>query len=227
MKAAAGLALALILGVAGPVVGHHVGTFTPRDNEISANFKQLKFSIEAGRFDVAQRLFETGAVRKEMRAQAARLPTGLEETVGASLRTRNREDAERGLMVFFAALTRDLALEANRQVFAPGAFADARAAAGQKFLEAIWRYYNLIDFAVSRYDPKAAVAIRLAFDEAASDAKSAAAPVALNPCAGPRPTAAAGPAAGPRPERLLGPLRRIAETLAGVVETASPARRPS
>ena len=138
----------------------------PRDNEVSANFKQIKFSIQARKFDVAARLFETGAIRAEMRAPRGPLPAGLEEATRAALAAGDGPRAERGLMVFFAALIRDLALEADRRLADTREPAPARAATGQKFLEAIWRYYNLVDFAVGQYDPKAAVAVRLAFDEA-------------------------------------------------------------
>ena len=68
-----------------PVAAHHVGAYVPRDNEISANFKQIKFSIQARKFDVAARLFETGAIRVEMRARAGRIPGGLEEATRAAL----------------------------------------------------------------------------------------------------------------------------------------------
>ncbi|MGH7386811.1 MAG: hypothetical protein ACREKG_16645, partial [Candidatus Rokuibacteriota bacterium] len=74
------LALTLVLLAAPPAAGHHVGAYVPRDNELSANFKQIKFSIQARKFDVAARLFETGAIRDAMRAQAGRLPAGLAET---------------------------------------------------------------------------------------------------------------------------------------------------
>src|SRR5262249_61699061 len=46
-------------------VAHHIGAYTARDNDVSVNFKQVKFSVQAGRFDVARRLFEDGAVRRE------------------------------------------------------------------------------------------------------------------------------------------------------------------
>ena len=39
------LAVTMILLAAAPAAGHHVGAYVPRDNEVSANFKQLKFSI--------------------------------------------------------------------------------------------------------------------------------------------------------------------------------------
>jgi hypothetical protein len=189
------------------VLAHHLGSYTPRDNEISANFKQLKFAIQAGKFDVAERLFEAGAVRKEMLAMAGRLPPELERGVAENLRGRKGAEAERGLVIFLAALTRDLALEAERQLSDLSVATDVRAAAGRKFLEAIWRYYNLVDFAISQYDPKAAVAVRLAFDEAEGLAKSRGTDVQS-------------------PERLRRPLARIAQALGGVIDSTS-ARRSS
>ena len=70
-------------------------------------------------------------------------------------------------------------------------------------LEAIWRYYNLVDFAVSQRDPTAATAVRLAFEEAEGYVKA--------------PT--------PSPERMRPPLVRIARVLAGVIEASSPSAR--
>ena len=201
---ALGLALA-----AGPAAGHHVGAYVPRDNEVSANFKQLKFAIQAGKLDVAARLFEAGAVRAEMRAQASRLPAGLEEATRAALETGDARGAERGLMIFFAALARDLAREADRRLADPGEPVDGRAAAGRKFLEAIWRYYNLVDFAVTQYDSKAGVAIRLALDEAEGYAK----------------TTPGRPAAAPDPAKMREPLRRIAQALSGLIATSSTSTR--
>ena len=94
-------------------------------------------------------------------------------------------------------------------------------AAGKKFLEAIWRYYNLVDFAVTQYDSKAGVAVRLALDEAegyAQDAGSAA-PAAAKPA----------PARGavPDPVKMQEPLRRIAQTLSGLIDTSSTSPRRS
>ena len=86
-----------------------------------------------------------------------------------------------------------------------------RAATGRKFLEAIWRYYNLVDFAIAMRDNKTSVAVRLAFDEAETYAK----PV----------TVAAAPA---DPTKIRQPLQRIAQALSALIETSStPARRNS
>lgn len=203
-----GLALGLLLSLAaGPAAGHHVGVWTPRDNEVSGNFKQIKFALQAGKFDVARQLYEAGPLRRELRAQAARLPAGLEDGIRAALAAGDARGAERGLMVFFVALTRDLARAADRQLADSGASREARVASGRKFLEAMWRYYNLVDFAVTQYDPKAATAVRLAFDEAEGYAKGAPAP---------------------DPDRLRGPLQQMVRVLTGVIETsATSARRDS
>lgn len=217
------LAVMLVLAAAAPAAGHHVGAYVPRDNEISANFKQLKFSIQARKFDVAARLFETGAIRLEMRAQAGRLPTGLEETTRGALVAGDGPRAERALMVFFAALTRDLALEADRRLADARESAPARVTTGLKLLEAIWRYYNLVDFTVGQHDPKAAVTIRLAFDEAEGYAQGSKAPTgdpAGNTVAPESRRVTPPPVAAPAPERMREPVQRIARTLSGLIETS-------
>jgi len=207
-----------------PALAHHVGAYVPRDNEISANFKQIKFSIQARKFDVALRLFETGAVRAEMRAQAARLPGGLEEATRAALGAGDGPRGERCLMVFFAALIRDLALDADRRLAGTEEAAAARVAAGKKFLEAIWRYYNLVDFAVSQYDPKAAVAVRLAFEEAEGYAQGGKA--AGGGSVGPEARGVTARAVtAPDPEKMRAPLQRMARILSGLIETSITAWR--
>src|SRR5438094_8834725 len=146
-----------------------------------------------------------------MRTQAASLPSGLEDGTRAALAAGDGPEVERRLMIFFAALSRDLALEADRRIARADTTADTRVAIGRKFLEAIWRYYNLVDFAVASRDNKASVALRLAFDEAETYVKPA--------------TGAAAPA---DPARLRPPLQRIAQVLSTLID-ASPthARRDS
>jgi hypothetical protein len=214
------LAMALV-GLPGLAQAHHLGTYTPRDNEISANFKQIKFSVEARKFDVALRLFDDGAVRREMREQATKFPPGLEAATRAGLTASDAPEVERALTVFLAALARNLALEAQQKVSAPGVSAEARAAAGRLFLEAIWRYYNLIDYAVSRRAPKVSVAVRLAFDDAETLAKVPATPVA-SPGAGNKATVSA---VASDPARLREPLQRIAQGLGELIEISSPRTR--
>jgi len=214
---------AVALALTAPAAAHHVGAWAPRDNEISANFKQLKYSLQAGKLDVARRLYEQGAVRQEIAKRTGSLPPGLDDAVRTALTLGDVAEAERGLTLVLAALIRDLALEAGKQVGDAAAPRAKRVAAGQKFLEAIWRYYNLIDFTVTQRDPKAATGIRLAFDDAEGYGKGGAPTLE---------TAAGGPAkvSAPQadPDKMLEPLRRIARILSGVVETfATPTRRQS
>jgi hypothetical protein len=203
-----GLAVLVLCALAGPAAAHHIGTWTPRDNEVSTNFKQIKFSMQGQKFDVAQKLYVAGPLRRELAARAATLPAGLDESIEGALGRGDGTEAERGLMVFFLGLVRDLAQEADRQVGDQRTPASARAVTGRRFLEAIWRYYNLIDFAVSQRAPKAAAGVRLAFEEAEESVKEGA------------------PAAGVN--RMRPPLRRIAELVTGVIEaSATTARRES
>lgn len=188
-RALAVLALAL---AAGPASAHHTGVYTPKDNAITTNFKAVKFSVQAGKFDVARRLFDEGALRAEMRARAAALPKGLETRAQAALAAGDAAGVERALMVFFTSLARELALEGDRQL---AAGADA-AGVGPRFLEAIWRYYNLVDFTVGQRDARASVAMRLAYDDAEGATRGAAADRG----------------------RLRDALRRMAQILGGVVD---------
>lgn len=217
------VAATVTLAFAVPAGAHHVGAWTPRDNDISANFKQVKFSLQARRFDVARRLYDTGPLRRELRARAPRVPPGLDEAIREALRAGDAPGVERGLMVFFLVLVRDLALEADRQLGEAEEPAAARLLAGRRFLEAIWRYYSLVDFTVSQRDPRASAAMRLAFDEAETYARGTAVPAAVNPCAGPR-----SPTPVPaEPERLRGVIQKIARIVTGVIEASSTPRRAS
>jgi hypothetical protein len=116
-------------------------------------------------------------------------------------------------MVFFAALIRELALEADRRLADTREPAAARVTTGLKLLEAIWRYYNLVDFTVGQYDPKAAVTVRLAFDEAEGYAQGSTIAPESN-------RVAARPVAAPAPEKMREPVQRIARTLSGLIETS-------
>jgi hypothetical protein len=193
-----------------PASAHHVGAYVPKDNAVTTNFKQVKFSVQASKFDVALRLFEAGPLRAEMRAHAATLPAGLEDGTRAALTAGDGPEVERRLMIFFAALARDLALEADHQLARPDSTAETRVDTGRKFLEAIWRYYNLVDFAVATRDNKASVAVRLAFDEAETYVKPA--------------TGGSAPA---DPAGLREPLQRIAQVLSTLIDASSttPRRR--
>jgi hypothetical protein len=131
------------------------------------------------------------------------LPAGLEASTRAALRAHDTKAAELDLALFVAALARDLALEADRKLANGAAPADARVAAGAKFLEAIWRYYNLVDFAVAERDSRTAVGIRLAFEEADGFTK---------------PNGRTRTA--PDPQRMRAPLQRVAQLLGDFIQSA-------
>lgn len=201
------LALLLALSGAAPAGAHHIGAYTPRDNAVSANFKQIKFALQARKFDVAQELYETGPLRRELRARDRALPAGLDDAIRAELAAGDAPAAEGGLMVFFLRLVHELAVEADRQARGPGP-ADTRRAAARRFLEAIWRYYNLVDYTVSQRDAKAAAGVRLAFEEAEAIVKDGAPPDGV--------------------DAIGAPLRRIARLVADLIQTsATTARRES
>src|SRR5205823_14450767 len=100
-------ALAALASVA-PAAAHHTGVYTPKDNAITANFKQVKFSVQAGKFEVALRLYDGGPLRAEMRARAAALPAGLEARTRPALPARHAGEAERGFLLCLLARPRDL-----------------------------------------------------------------------------------------------------------------------
>jgi hypothetical protein len=126
-------------------------------------------------------------------------------------------------MIFFAALARDLAADAARRLADASEPPAARVAAARKFLEAIWRYYNLVDFAASQNDPKAAVAVRLAYDEAEGYAEGAAPPADRTAPESKR--AAARPVTPPDPLKMREPLQRMGRALTGLIETSTTAMR--
>src|SRR5439155_22051078 len=81
-------ALAALASVA-PAAAHHTGVYTPKDNVITANFKQVKFSVQAGQFEVALRLYDEGPLRAEMRARAAALSAGVKARTRAARLARD------------------------------------------------------------------------------------------------------------------------------------------
>jgi len=56
-----------------PAAAHHTGVYAPKDNAITTNFRDVKFSVQAGKFDVALRRFDEGPLRAEMRAGGIRV----------------------------------------------------------------------------------------------------------------------------------------------------------
>lgn len=218
--------LALPLAAQGVALGHHVGTVIPKDTEVSANFKQIKSSIQAGKFDAALKLFDEGALRTDMKRLERRLPAGLEEGLRAALRVKDARGAEVRLTVFMLFLARDFVREAELRLADAKVAQSVRLARVWKLLEAVWRYYGLVDFAVYQRDVKAALGMRLAFDDAegavcggGSDPKKAAG----SPCGaapGLRPAGGAGKGSAADVAKAKEALGRMTEILTGVIEEA-------
>jgi hypothetical protein len=160
----------VLLGVSAlaPAAAHHVGVFTPRDDDITKNFKEIKFASQAGRFDVALRLFDEGVVHATMERFEKQLPAGLEDGLRAALKTKSLPGVELRLALFLAFMTRERVRSADAKLQEPGVEPEQRREQARKILTAAWRYYNLADFVFSRQNPKAAVALRMAFEDAQS-----------------------------------------------------------
>lgn len=230
--------LVLLLGMAlgpGPALAHHVGVFVPKDTDITLNFKQIKASAQAGRFDVALRLFDAGILHGTMEKHEKSLPPGLEDGLRASLKVNDLPGAELRLSIFLAYLTRERIRDAVARLRDSGMAPAERREQARKILNGAWRYYNLADFVISQQNAKASVALRMAFEDSQTslggmmvDPMWAA---RSNPCS-PRPAKNAEPAGpnpgpvGPDERKALEALERMERTLGAVIhEGAQLARK--
>jgi len=224
-------ALALVCGIAlaaassGITGAHHVGAFVPKDTDVTLNFKQIKAAGQGGRFDVALKLFDDGILHDIMEKYEKDLPPELEDGLRAALKAKDLPGVELRLSTFLAFLTRERIRDAATRL------GDARRAPGErqeqarKILNAAWRYYNLADFVVSKQDPKAAVALRMAFEDAQTFLGGTLADpmwaAASNPC---RPSAAKDPAGakagqgGPDEKKALATLALMERRLGEVIQ---------
>jgi len=120
----------------------------PKDNAVTTNFKQVK-SRPGQEVRRGAAVFDAGALRAEMHAHAATLPAGLEAGRGSRSRPAT---AGGGAPAHGPSLARSHAIWRSR----PDRRLARRAPPPRtprrhrrKFLEAIWRYYNIVDFAVA------------------------------------------------------------------------------
>lgn len=187
-------------GVLASAGAHHVGVFTPKDDDITKNFKEIKFASQAGRFDVALKLFDDGIVHATMERFEKELPPGLEDGLRAALKSKNLPGVELRLAVVLAFMTRARVRSASEKLEATALPPNQRLEQARKLVNAAWRYYNLGDFVISRQNPRASVTLRTAFEDAQTflggvmiDPMWAA---GSNPC-NPRPPKTAGEPADP------------------------------
>jgi hypothetical protein len=160
------VALAIVIGAVGPAAAHHVGAFVPRDDDITKNFKEIKFAGEAGRFELALKLFDDGVVHAKMEKEEKRLPRDLEDGLRAALRGKDGPGIELRLAVFLTFMTRERLAFALERLRLADLAPERRREQVRRVLDAAWRYYNLADFAVVSRDPKTSAALRLGFEDA-------------------------------------------------------------
>ncbi len=170
LKRGVTIALTGLLNVSllAPVGAHHVGVFTPKDDDITKNFKEIKFAGRAGRFDVSLKLFDDGIVHATMEKHEKSLPRGLEDGLRAALKAQDLPGTELRLTIFLAFLTRERIRDAMAKLQDPGLSPEQRPEHARKILNAAWRYYNLADFVITMQDPKAAATLRIGFEDAAT-----------------------------------------------------------
>jgi len=160
------LVLAIGIGAVAPAAAHHVGAFIPRDDDITKNFKEIKFAVEAARFELALKLFDDGVIHATMEREDKRLPRGLEDGLRAALRGKDRAGVEVRLAVFLTFMTRERLAFALERLGRADLPAERRRAQVRRVLDAAWRYYNLVDFVVVSRDAKTSAALRLGFEDA-------------------------------------------------------------
>lgn len=165
-RVASVLVLAVVVGAVGPAAAHHVGAFVPKDDDVSRNFKEIKFAVEAGRFDLALRLFDDGVIHATMEKEEKRLPRGLEDALRAALRGKDSAGVELRLAVFLTFMTRERLAFARERLRRADLTPERRQQQVRRVLDAAWRYYNLADFAVVTRDAKTSAALRLGFEDA-------------------------------------------------------------
>ncbi len=156
----------LSLGSSMPATAHHVGTFIPKDDDITKNVKDIKAATAAGRFDLAVRLFDDGIVHGTMEKQEKRLPRGLEDGLRAALRRGNLPGVDLRLAIFLAFLTDERLADTLARLAAAEVPAERQRDQARKLINAAWRYYNLADFVVSAHDAPTGVALRMGFEDA-------------------------------------------------------------
>ncbi|MBI4637729.1 MAG: hypothetical protein HY727_15440 [Candidatus Rokubacteria bacterium] len=159
-------ALVLAIGLPASAMAHHVGVYIPKDNDISKNFKDIKFAGQSGRFDLALKLFDDGIVHATMERREKELPRNLEDGLRAAIKAGDLQGVELRLGIFLAFMTKERVADALERLQNGALSPERRRDQARKFLNAAWRYYNLADFVVTAQDPKTAVALRMGFEDA-------------------------------------------------------------
>ncbi len=149
-----------------PAGAHHLGVIVPRDDEVTVVFKRVRGLLKEGRFDLAARECDATPLGRRLDEVSRRAPPDVRAEVRAALARRDAPGTELALARFFLVVLRGLLGEARARVNDAGRDERAKADQALKLLAAGWRYYNLVDYTLYQRDVKAALRIRLAFEDA-------------------------------------------------------------
>ena len=159
------LAAIALAAPAAPAFAHHLGVIVPQDDEVTAVFKRVRALLSEGRFDLAARECEDTPLGRRLAEASRGGPPDVRAEVLGALARHDAPGTELALLRFFLVVVRNLAGEALRRVNDPGLSERAQGEQALKLLAAGWRYYNLVDYTLYRREAKAALRVRLAFED--------------------------------------------------------------
>jgi hypothetical protein len=154
------------LGAADAGQAHHLGVYTPKDDEITASFRRMKVFLEHGRADLLRREFAQDRwVQRRMAEVDARYQATLVADMDRALAAGSIPDADRTIVRFFCFISREKVQEALDRLARPDLSPRQKEDQGLKLLAAAWRYYNLVDFRVGNLTPPVSTAAKVVFEE--------------------------------------------------------------
>lgn len=163
----AGLLAACLAAGAVAAHAHHLGTYVPKDDEITASFKRMKVFLEQRRADLLRKEFtEDRWVQRRMAEVDAGYGSTLVADMETALAAGSVDDAEQSLVRYFCFVAREKAQDALHRLGDARLTPRQRGDQGMKLLAAAWRYYNLVDFRVGNAAPRVATAAKVAFEDA-------------------------------------------------------------
>ena len=166
-RCARALLIAVALAVlAAPGSAHHLGLIVPPDDDVTLGYKRIRSVIKEGRFDLAARECGATPLGRRLDEASRQSPPDVSSEVRAAIARRDAPGTELALARFFLVIVRGLVSEAVSRVQDAALTERVKADQALKLLAAGWRYYNLADYAIYQRDVKAALGVRLAFEDA-------------------------------------------------------------
>ena len=166
-RSAAALLIAVVLAIpAAPGSAHHLGFIVPPDDDVTLGYKRIRSVIKEGRFELAARECGATPLGRRLDEASRHAPPDVRNEVRAAIARRDAPGTELALARFFLVIVRGLVSEAVSRVQDAALTERVKADQALKLLAAGWRYYNLADYAIYQRDVKAALGVRLAFEDA-------------------------------------------------------------